>query len=170
MSRLTEFYRGAGTDSRGRTLAEMWAFSDGEMEDIHDFIQWMFPLREPSRFNPDAPLPTAADIAEFRTDPALQENLLRSFGAFLAFLGLRYEGGRVEKAPDFGQKQDVWLDPNHNWLRITRVLACTRMLGLEGASRAFFDFLAAYRHGGHSGITDDTFRYWEAAAIGIQPA
>jgi hypothetical protein len=55
MSRLTDFYRGAGSDSEGRSLADLWNLSDDEMEDIHDFIQWMFPLREPSRFNPDAP-------------------------------------------------------------------------------------------------------------------
>src|SRR5687767_9226697 len=42
MSRLTEFYRGAGTDNWGRSLAEIWAFSDDELEGIHDFIQWMF--------------------------------------------------------------------------------------------------------------------------------
>ena len=69
MSDLIAFYRGLAPDSEGRTLADLWAFSDREMEDIHDFIQWMFPLREPSRFNPDAPLLTAADIAAFQADP-----------------------------------------------------------------------------------------------------
>jgi hypothetical protein len=55
MSQLTEFYQGTGLDTEGRTLAQIWAFSDEAMEDDHDFIQWLFPLREPSRFNPDAP-------------------------------------------------------------------------------------------------------------------
>ena len=107
---------------------------------------------------------TDADIAEFRADPTLRANLLRSFEVFLAFLGLRFEGGKVAEAPDFAAKQQVWRHPNHNWLRITRVLASTRLLGLEDASRAFFDFLKAYRDGGRSGITADSFRYWEDAA------
>jgi hypothetical protein len=164
MSELTDFYRGAGVDSRGRSLAEMWAFSDEDLESIHDFIQWMFPLREPSRFNADAPLLTEADIAEFRSDPHLRANLLRSVDVFLAFLGLKDEAGRVVEAADFARKRVVWRDPNHNWLRITRVLASTRLLGIEERSRALFSFLKQLRDGGESGISSDTYRYWAAAA------
>jgi hypothetical protein len=163
MSQLTDFYRGTSTDSEGRTLAELWAYSDDDLEDVHDFIQWLFPLREPSRFNPDAPLVTAADIAEFHADPQLRENLLRSFEVFLAFLGLRYEDGRVAKSPVFETRIGIWRLPNHNWLRITRVLTSTRLLGLERPSRAFFEFLKQLRDSGLSGITADTFRYWEQA-------
>ncbi len=163
MSRLADFYRGTSTDTEGRTLADLWAFSDGEMEDVHDFIQWMFPLREPSRFNPDAPLVTEADIAGFRADPAIREALRRSLGRFLAFLGLRSEGGKVVAGEDFERKSGVWRHPNHNWLRITRVLASTRMLGLEEESRAFFAFLESLRDGGRSGIDPTTFRYWRDA-------
>ncbi len=164
MSQLTAFYRGTGTDVEGRTLSGNWAYSDAELEGVHDFIQWLFPLRERSGFNPDAPLLTDADITEFRADPTLRDNLLRSFEIFLAFLGLRFEGGTVAEAPDFAGKGQVWRHPNHNWLRITRVLTSTRLLGHEDASRAFFDFLRACRDSGRSGITADSFRYWEEAA------
>ena len=169
MSRLTDFYRGFGTDGAGRTLAQVWAFGDDELEDIHDFIQWLFPLREPSRFNRDAPLLTDAEITEFRSDPELKANLLRSFEVFLAFLGLRYEEGRVVAAPDFERKAGAVREPNHNWLRITRVLTSTRTLGLEAASRAFFEFLKAVRDGGATAIAADTFRFWERAALGPSP-
>ncbi len=43
MSQLTDFYRGTGTDAEGRTLAEIWAYSDAELEGVHDFIQSLFP-------------------------------------------------------------------------------------------------------------------------------
>ena len=56
MSRLTEFYKGTGTDSEGRTIAMIWAYSHNQWEATHDFIQWLFPLPEPSRFNPSAPV------------------------------------------------------------------------------------------------------------------
>ncbi len=160
MSDLIAFYRGTAPDSEGRTLADLWAFSDREMEDVHDFIQWMFPLREASRFNPDAPLLTDSDVAAFRADPALREALGRSLARFLAFLGLAIEGDGVVEGPDFAAKADVWKYPNHNWLRITRVLACTRMLGLEGESRAFFAFLDGLLQAGKSGIDAHTFAYW----------
>jgi Opioid growth factor receptor (OGFr) conserved region len=164
MSRLVEFYRGATPDTEGRTLADLWAFSDHDMEAVHDFIQWMFPLREPSRYNPHAPLVTDPDVAEFLADPALRDSLGHSFGRFLAFLGLAIEGGRVVEGADFARKSEVWRDPNHNWLRITRVLASLRMLGLEDEARAFFAFLESLRDGGTSGIDAGTFGYWKGAA------
>jgi hypothetical protein len=54
---------------------------------------------------------------------------------------------------------------HQNWLRITRVLTSTRLLGLEEQSQAFFDFLKADRDSGRSGITAESFGYWESAAL-----
>lgn len=165
MSRLTDFYRGQATDSEGRTLAELWAYSDHQLESIHDFIQWMFPLPTPSQFNPDAPLVTPSDIAEFQADPALRANLLRSLDVFLAFLGLRREDDRVVVGPDL-DRRGIFRHSNHNWLRITRVLTSTRLLGLEAESRAFFACLKDLRDSGRAAVTADTFAYWEDGAGG----
>ncbi len=166
MSRLTEFYRGSAADAEGRTLADLQALDDRAMESVHDFIQWMFPLREPSRYNPDAPLVTDADVDEFRADPALREALARSLRRFLAFLGLGFEGDVVVEAADFDRRRGVFLRPNHNWLRITRVLASTRMLGLARESEAFFAFLRDRRDSGAIQVAPDTFGYWREAAGG----
>ena len=160
MSPLIRFYRGVATDSEGRTLAELWSLSDSEMEEIHDFIQWMFPLREPSRFNPDAPLLTATDIEEFQRDLTLRANLLRSLDRFLAFLGLRRAEERVVRGPDFAEKGSVWRHPNHNWLRVTRVLHSLCLLGLEPEAKAFFSCLTELYQGSGGGLTPDTFRFW----------
>ncbi len=72
MSRLTDFYAGRGTDTEGRRLADLLAWDDDDLEQVHDFIQWLFPLPEPSRFNADAPLLTPDDIAAFHADAALR--------------------------------------------------------------------------------------------------
>jgi hypothetical protein len=166
MSKLVSFYRAEDTDSRGRTLADLWGFSVDELEAVHDFIQWMFPLREPSAYNPNAPLLTSADIAAFRSDPVLRTNLRRSFEVFLAFVGLRYRDGEVVDGPDFEEKRNIWRYPNHNWLRITRVLISTRTLDLEVESAAFFRYLSELKRSGRGEITDETFRYWSSAATG----
>jgi hypothetical protein len=164
MSQLLDFYRGTGTDSEGRTLQELWGYSYDAMEHVHDFIQWLFPLVERSRFNPSAPLLTDADIAAFRAEPPLHENLLRSFRKFLDFLGLVYVDDRVEPAAAGAARRAVFAAPNHNWLRISRVLASTRMLGLEPASRAFFSYLKGLRDRDEAPIPADTFGYWQMAA------
>ena len=166
MSQLLAFYRGQGTDTEGRTLADLWAYSDREMEAVHDFIQWMFPLREPSRFNSDAPLLTDADIAAFAAEEPLRAALGRSIDRFFAFVGLCREGDTVVPAADFARQRSVWAHPNHNWLRITRVLTSARLLGHEATARAFFEFLAAGREDGTVAADSTTFAYWKGAAGG----
>lgn len=164
MSQIVEFYRGTGEDSEGRKLADVWAFGDDDMEFHHDFIQWMFPLKEPSRFNFRAPTLTEEDIRAFRDEEALRSNLERSFERFLAFLGLAREGGRVKPAADFEAKRWIFQDPDHNWLRITRVLTSLRLLGLEDLSRAFYEGLLDLMKDGRARITAETRRYWRDAA------
>lgn len=164
MSQLVEFYRGNGEDAEGRKLADVWAFSDDEMEFHHDFIQWIFPLQQASRFNPNAPILSDKDIADFRGDPALRENLKRSFDRFLAFLGLEEKDGRVVPAADFQAKSQVILAPDHNWLRITRALTSLRLLGLPEQSEAFYEGLLDLMKDGKARITAETRRFWREAA------
>jgi hypothetical protein len=170
MSQLVEFYRGTGEDSEGRKLADVWAFSDDEMELHHDFIQWMFPLEEPSRFNFRAPTLSEEDVRAFHDEPRLRENLERSFDRFLAFLGLTRQGGRVVPAADFEAKREIFLAPDHNWLRITRVLTSLRILGLPKASRALYDGLLDLMRDGRARVTPETRRYWRDAAPPEGPA
>ena len=72
---IVAFHRGEQRDSEGRTIAEVWSWDDDELEYVHDYIQWLFPLRAPSRFNPDAPVLDDEQIAAFQSDPALRAEL-----------------------------------------------------------------------------------------------
>src|SRR5438552_8228404 len=144
MSRLLDFYRGQGPDAEGRFLKEIWTWSDDDLEAVHDFIQWLFPLPEPSQFNPDAPILSTDDIRTFRGDPQLQARLQRSFERILRFLGLSLAAdGKVVQGDNFAARApDVWEYPNHNWLRITRILRSLTLLGLETQARALYDCLS----------------------------
>src|SRR4051794_11457935 len=105
MSRLIDFYAGAGKDSEGRRLLTILSWDDDALEEVHDFIQWLFPLPEPSRFNADAPLLTPEDIAAFRADVQLRANLEKSFTRILTFLGLtRDEAGQVVPGAHFAAR------------------------------------------------------------------
>lgn len=163
MSELIEFYRGNGTDNTGRTLEQILAYGDDDMELVHDFIQWLFPLREASRFNRHAPLLSERDVATFRTDAALRANLLRSLDRFLGFLGLERKSDRIEPGPGYAARSEVLTTPNHNWLRITRVLHCLRLLGLEEEGRRLLDCLENLQAAGKADVAPDTFRYWRDA-------
>jgi hypothetical protein len=79
-SRLVAFYRGDGRDHRGRLLSHILGFDFDELEFHHDYIQWLFPLTEPSGANASAPLLSKADIATFTSDESLRQTLLKSLG------------------------------------------------------------------------------------------
>jgi hypothetical protein len=165
VSKLVDFYRGEATDSEGRSLGELWGWNDDELEAVHDFIQWMFPLPEPSRFNPDAPLLTSDDAATFRGDALLQARLRKSFERILMFLGLsRAADGSVAEGANFTDRvPEVWQYPNHNWLRITRIIRCLCLLGLKQEAEALFTRLEDIYSARKCPITGDTFRYWTDA-------
>ena len=102
---------------------------DAWLEAVHDYIQWLFPLPEPSPFNPAAPVLTVADIAAFAADPSLRAALAR----MEKFYGL----GRAD-APR------PWLTPgNHNFRRLTRILRALALLGLRAEAEALLARLEA---------------------------
>src|SRR5581483_1014370 len=128
MASLINFYRDGGSDSEGRTLAEIWAMNEDELMHTHDVVQWLFPLEEPSQFNANAPILTKDHIVLFKTDPRLKKNLLASFHRFLRVFGLVYKDGEVRQVANL----DIWMSMNHNWLRFTRILKSLTTLGLPG--------------------------------------
>lgn len=164
MSRLVDFYRGTETDIEGRLLTDILSWPDDNFEEVHDFIQWLFPLMEPSQFNPDAPLLTKEDIAVFRSDPVLQANLLKAFDRILTYLGFSLSDGEVVEGRNFTARvPDVWAGLNHNWLRITRILRSLTLLGMETHALALYQRLHALYQSGKFPIPPDTFRYWTEA-------
>jgi hypothetical protein len=167
MSKITDFFRQEGTDDEDRTIDRMLAWDDVSWELSHDSIQWLFPLKEPSRFNPDAPLLTDEDIALFKADPVLQESMRATFRRWLEFVGLKYENGEVVQGRNWTNRKSVWMHFNHNWLRVTRVLSCLHTLGLQAEADAFFEQLRQMLESSGTGIDTDTFQFWTEAVKGI---
>jgi hypothetical protein len=173
---IIRFYSGEQPDDRGRYLADIQKWTDDRLESVHDFIQWMFPLREPSGVNLTAPVLDTATIEEFRSKPELQEKLRASFTRMLKFYGMEITSAgprmKIEPAANFRERAKVWLRPhNHNHLRITRIIKSLQLLGLEVEARAFFDCLAGIYHSQSTqAISAETFRYWQGDGNGSQEA
>ena len=72
---LLGFLEGYDVDARGRKLHEIWEFSDNQIESTHDFIQWLFPLTEPSQAQPDAPVLDAEEIPLIRASALASKNM-----------------------------------------------------------------------------------------------
>lgn len=119
---ITAFLEGEGRDARGRTLFDVLAMDNAALESSHDFIQWLFPLREPSRAVPDAPMLTDADVETIKESGMAQIALAAA----------------TDRMDVFYRATHDWLMPNdHNHLRITRIISSLRLLVGDSEADAF---------------------------------
>jgi hypothetical protein len=169
MSALLSFYRGESANPEGRTLTEIWAWDYIRLENVHNYIQWLFPLPEPSKFSNNAPLLDEVVIEEFLKDKELRRSLYRSFKLLLDFYGLQCVtspemGVKISKATNFDMRRQYWLRPmNHNHLRITRILRSLSLLGLKAYAKAFLTCLQELYREDPNAIAPTTIEFWEKA-------
>ena len=162
------FYRGDGRDHRGRSLSDIHGFDFYELEFNHDYIQWLFPLPEPSGANASAPLLSKEDIAAFQSDQALRKTLQQSFLLMLQFYGLDLfeRDGHLEimRSASFDERSGLWLTAgNHNFLRISRILRSLSLLGLGAYARAFLECLETIYAENPTTVGTTTIGYWRSA-------
>ena len=145
---IVGFLEGKTPDHRGRMLSMLWIQTDDDAENTHDFIQWMFPLDEPSQAVSGAPVLTNFDIDEIRENQLAIENLEESARWFLGFL----------------ERNDHWItEYDHNHLRITRVIKSLRLLASDEAADEFRDKVIALA-GNNLNLVDAEARdFWNSA-------
>lgn len=163
---LLPFYYGIEANNNYVTLQQILNWDDGQLEAVHNYIQWLFPLTTPSGPNPTAPVLDQATIQTFQNDVLLKAQLLRSFRRMLAFYGLQMDEATrvITRAPNFNTRAAVWLTPaNHNFLRITRIIHSLRLLGLPEYSSAFFTIMQDIaRNEGSAIVGSDTLGFWQS--------
>ncbi|KAG0137866.1 opioid growth factor receptor conserved region-domain-containing protein [Tuber indicum] len=143
-SEIVRFYTDKSTDHRNRTLSEILSSTNSELERSHDYIQTLFPLPEPSPYNPLAPTIDSTAAAAFRSSLALRLALRSSLRRMLSFYGFDTAvnaGGElvISRGDGWGSRSAFWRKRfNHNHLRITRIIRCLRVLGCEGDARRFY--------------------------------
>jgi hypothetical protein len=168
-ARLVPFYLGEKPDSKGRMIQEIWAWDVEELECAHDYIQWLFPLSEKSAFNQDAPVVDEQVIAAFQRDSCLRQNLRQSFMVMLQFYGLQLDENEtgqvfVNCAENYPNRKCEWVCPfDHNYLRITRILKCLMIFGLNDEAQAFYQCLRKIYQEDSDRIGGETFQYWTNA-------
>ena len=142
------FLEGKTPDHRGRMLSMLWKQTDDDAENNHDYIQWMFPLDEPSQAVNGAPVLNDFDIDEIRENQLVTENLEESVRWFLGFL----------------ERNDHWItEYDHNHLRITRVIKSLRLLASDEAADEFRDKVIVLA-GDNLNLVDEEARdFWNSA-------
>eukprot|EP00927_Polykrikos_kofoidii_P062699 TRINITY_DN57500_c0_g1_i1.p1 TRINITY_DN57500_c0_g1~~TRINITY_DN57500_c0_g1_i1.p1 ORF type:complete len:304 (+),score=45.98 TRINITY_DN57500_c0_g1_i1:76-987(+) len=169
---LLRFYRGVGTDNLGRYFHDMMKFTHKEMESAHNYIQWLFPTDQHSTFNSRAPCLSPELQEQFMADETIMANLRRAFDLFCGFLGFQYDDSfqSIARTSDFEKKAKVWLStkgsqPNHNWLRCSRVLHSLSLLHELVRRDAFYAALErVYVDGLISPKLSKTLTHWQINA------
>lgn len=148
MTEIVSFLEGKTPDHPGRTLAMALRQTDHQAEATHDYIQWFFPLDEPSRSVNGAPVLTELDIEEIKESILVQGNLAKSARWFLGFL----------------ERNDHWITKyNHNHLRITRVIKSLRLLASDKAADEFKNIVFEYLGDDLNLIDPKARSFWNSA-------
>jgi hypothetical protein len=137
-ARIFAFYLHDQPDNRGRRLADILARGDDWLERTQGYVQWLFPLPEPSGSNPHAPLLDSETIAAFRANDVMRDRLRSAYLRMLRFYGLRERTWHVEKGENWDDRKAKWATaPTHNNLGIARILRSMCLLGLRSEAEAF---------------------------------
>lgn len=147
------FLKGHGRDYLGRSHADILGWGDALLEDVHDYIQWLFPLCEPSIAVPSAPVLDPALLPALRADASVQVNLAAA----------------AQRMATFYDRTEHWLaSHDHNHLRITRILKTLRMLAGRETAQAFLEARLARIAETSALVSATSLRFWREA-VGEAP-
>ena len=134
-------------NTEGITVDDIISMSDAELENIHNYIQWAFPLTTPSLSVPNAPYLTTQDATLLAFDENAKVNVLRLLTRMMEF----YKSG------------DFITISNHNFKRISRILGCLVMLGMNADAVRFHEFILSLADSAYKKmcIAIPNEMYWE---------
>lgn len=147
-----KFISDKDTDNKGRKISDIWSFTFDQIETMHDYIQWLFPLKEPSRYNSNAPILCEEEAQLISKDAKCKINLTHSTD-----LMLKYYESTNEWASHY----------NHNLLRITRIIkSCSILIGIEFAAAVYNRICKRCLEIGFE-PSSETMHYWQNAVTGL---
>lgn len=179
--KIIDFYSGVGTDDQGRTLEEILLWGSDELENVHDYVQLVFPTDQPSRFNPTAPVLDEETIEAFTDNNTCMRNLvcatermLDHFGFKKRPNGLRTVPGKIISYRTASWRmvsptkltKPWWVEKgDHNYLRFTRILRCLNLMGLNIYAEMVYQLLSEMYENYKNEIGEETLKHWYCAAF-----
>lgn len=125
------YYLGKEADDKGRKITDILKWSDIRLEYTHNYIQRVFPSLDASGADPSAPIISIKEADQIRKVFCGDINSIvyfkQMYEKILAFW-------KLDKP---FMKKPHWIKHrNHNFLRITRVLNCLDVFGLDQEAQA----------------------------------
>jgi hypothetical protein len=142
---LHTYLTGSGLDGRGRQVVEVLTFSNDQLEEVHDYIQWLFPLPTRSAAQPTAPVLDATEIEAIRANPRALATLKQAADRMLQFY----------------RETGWWLRlQDHNHLRIARIIQSLRVLVGPTAAHEFHRQILALHDAAGASVNPLSLRFW----------
>lgn len=165
---IGQFLGYGGQDHRQRSLDQALAWDDNMLETTHDYVQWWFPLSDPSAFSSDAPVASGAEFEELAGDPRVRAGQERAMHRMLRFYGLNLDAtGTVSKFDEWSRFSLNWAStPTHNDLRITRMLKSLCLLGHRTHAEAIFSALEEIIEEERGERGQVPLSFWRSALLG----
>lgn len=156
MSRLIQFYRNKCTTDSGHYLSDILKWDAKQWEACHDFIQWAFPLTEPSAYNPNAPLLSEDEINVFKLSKDIQMTITSIVERAKRFLGF------------YSKEKPHWFKSrDHNMLRVTRILRFLNLVGRSEDMMEIYSWLINQDIKFPNIVSEETISYWVDAVDGV---
>lgn len=146
---------GQAPNDKGEYISDIHKYNHESLETIHNYIQWIFPLAEPSENVPDTPY-LDKDFVKNINDADYQiikDNIIKS----------------IDMMTEFYENSDYWLSYNdHNHLRITRIIKSLKLFKLYKLAENFYDHIMSFVYR-KMPVSFETFEYWKEALHGKDP-
>lgn len=144
------------------------------LEAHHGYIQWLFPLKEESRFNHQSAVMQRHEADAIRNSPKCLARMVASLRMMLNFWGATLSPEDPNPIPDVAivSRCEEWVDRfqnlrshGHNNMRISRMLKCLGDVGLEHYKRPIVEFYIMNLYGesaplAGSGCANSCKQYW----------
>jgi hypothetical protein len=156
MSKLLDFYiNGLPTDEGHLLSTIVVSWENQDWEECHDFIQWLFPLPEPSAYNLDAPLLDDEFIEKYKSSTFLKYTVGLVLERAFYFWGFPHK-----TKPEWFNKGD------HNMLRMSRLIKFLRLIGEFQMAMAIYSWLDELDRLYPGEVPEKTWDFWELALYG----
>ncbi len=143
---LINFYAKNMPNIYGFNFEDILKFDYKQLEEKHNYIQYLFPTFTRSKWNILAPTLDEETAAFFKKNAIICTNVKLAFLKMLSFYGFSYE-----KCDNFYKcvisdknRINAWTTlNNHNFKRITRILTFLKIMEFEDEMNAFYSALYA---------------------------
>ena len=156
---LLRFFREEPDGAIPHSLSDIARFSDGEMERYHDFIQWIFPTMERSRYRPSAPVISPQFADHLGSDECALKGYCKGCKRYLHYMGFDCNGH--SQIVELSDGIPFWKLPGHNYLRMTRMLNSLRQTGHpECSKRLYCTMMAVLDKSPKHWVNNSTLDFW----------